>query len=95
MTFPASMPKTLKDIALTVMVVVSALTWTGWLTPPWTVAALAKIEATAVAQTIREQADALILLNERDTQRERSILQIQQKLDEMAMVLYSLERRSR
>lgn len=89
------LPKSVTHAAVTALAVVSVLTWTGWLTPPWSVAAQQKEESAHVAKTIRAQADALLLLNERDAQRERSIERISGKLDEMAMVLYSLERRTR
>jgi hypothetical protein len=73
--------------------------WVGWMEPPWQRAAQqrddwAAAHAAAVAR-IEQQDRAIAVLQDREVRAQVDLSAIRGKLDEMAMVLYSLERRSR
>jgi hypothetical protein len=93
------MPSSIKNGILWVICAGLLATWAGWLEPPWVVAGRQRDEwmrAHAVASAISdEHARSIVVLQDRDTRTQQELSAIRGKLDEMAMVLYSLERRTR
>ena len=93
------MPKSLQSAVVSVVCAAAFATWVGWLEPPWQRAASQRdkwmqAHAKAVA-TIEQQGRSILVLEDRDGRTQNDLDAIREKLDEMAMVLYSLERRIR
>lgn len=93
------MPTSIKNGILWVVCAGLLATWTGWLEPPWVAATRQRDEwvrahAAASAQT-EDHARSIVVLQDRDSRTQLELAAIRGKLDEMAMVLYSLERRTR
>jgi hypothetical protein len=93
------MPRSLQSAIWSIVCFVIFATWVGWLEPPWQRAATQRDEwadahAIAVAG-LEDQRRKLLVLEDRDGRTQLDLNAIREKLDEMAMVLYSLERRSR
>ena len=95
---PENMPRSIRNGLMWVVCAWVLASWLGF-EAPWQRAAQdreewVKAHAAAVA-TIEQQGRAIVVLQERDTRSQQDLSAIRGKLDEMAMVLYSLERRSR
>ena len=98
LNLPDNMPRALRN-GLTWMGIAWALAWGIGFEAPWDRAkndrdewVKAHAAATALIET---QGRSILILQERDATATNERLRILQKLDEMSMVLYSLERRSR
>lgn len=99
MTIPVNLPSSLRTGFTWVMIGYVFASWVGWMEAPWQRAAEQRDEwaqayATAVAR-IEQQDRSLNGLQIRDERTQKDLDAIRLKLDEMAMVLYSLERRTR
>lgn len=92
-------PTWAKTGVLWVVVAAAFATWTGWLEPPWVRLAreTSAREAYEVAIDAQQKAAdrAILVLQMEQQHTSQELAMIRAKLDEMAMVLYSMERRTR
>jgi hypothetical protein len=93
-SFP-NLPKSIGQGVLWIMAAAALATWAGWLEPPGSVQAAAEQRARAAEQQAREAEQSIVVLKYQQDATNQELKRINGKLDDMAMVLYSLERRSR
>lgn len=98
MTLPENLPRSIRNGAIWLACGAFVASAAG-VEMPWTATSRrldewVKAHATATA-TIGAQGEAISILQERERRHDAEMARVAAKLDEMAMVLYSLERRSR
>lgn len=69
--------------------------WAGWLEAPNSAAERARIQQQQAEQRASESERAIVILQYQNQMTAAELNRMNGKLDEMAMVLYSMERRSR
>lgn len=98
MTFPENLPRSLRNgviwIAAAYFVAAAAGAELPWTATSRRLDEWVKAHATATA-TIQAQGQDIRILQDREIRHDAEMARISGKLDEMAKVLYSLERRSR
>jgi len=97
--WPVNLPGSLRNGLTWILMGYVFASWVGWMEAPWQRSATqrdewVKAHATAVAG-LEDQGRSIVVLQDRDQRTRGDLDAIRGKLDEMAMVLYSLERRSR
>lgn len=98
MQLPENLPRSIRTGILWVAAAAFVASAAG-VEMPWTATSRrldewVKAHAAATA-TIQSQGEAIRLLQDREIRHDNEMTRISGKLDEMAMVLYSLERRTR
>lgn len=98
MTLP-HMPPSIKNGLIWVASSWGLAIWLGVTEAPWASVAkqreAAEVVAERVAERVSRQGESILVLQERERQTQQSLDRITAKLDEMSMVLYSMERRTR
>ena len=94
-TWLPHVPKWVGQGVLWLLLYASMGSWFGFVTPPWESAAKDREALSAVTTRAQQAEQAIYLLQWQQEQTSRDLQEVKNKLDEMAMVLYSLERRSR
>jgi hypothetical protein len=95
---PENLPRSIRNGLAWMAMAWLLATWLGF-EAPWQRASKdredwVQAHAVAVAQT-EQQGRAIVVLQDRDNRTQSELAAIRQKLDEMSMVLYSMDRRSR
>jgi nitrogen fixation protein FixH len=90
-----NLPKSIGQGLLWIMAAAALATWAGWLQPPGSVQAAAELRARVAEQQAREAERSIAVLQYQQDATNQELKRINGKLDDMSMVLYSLERRSR
>lgn len=89
------LPKTLAIGAGWIAATIGVLSWTGWLEPPTLAAARARDDQQRAELRAQAAENAIVLLKYQQEQTNEELRRVNGKLDEMAMVVYSMERRLR
>lgn len=88
------MPKTLRQGAVWLLLGYTISVWAGWMHPPWSALEQARQREERTANQILQSEREVQLLRYQMDQVRGELNRVNGKLEEMAMVLYSMEARS-